>query len=203
MNDWSFTQLCSLASAAKDTVNSFPPQLRDTIEGQILAQYPDCKLERLKEEEWTPADGEATRTARLRLSRELFPIRRYPQFEDQLNRVAADPVTAILTAVAGDRASRWREHSHPPSSAEAVQAGKEVPGQASDAILPRASPAGPRVHDTADVQVAAGAVAGMGARGVRAEDAGRPGRTHHVIESLARTGRGPAGGEPQARPAAV
>lgn len=80
----------------------FPEELRGTIEGQLFAQYPDCRVVPL------PRDiekGKALRTweASLHLQRSLFPIKRYSQFEDALNRVNADPLTALFMAVAGER----------------------------------------------------------------------------------------------------
>ena len=39
----------------------------------------------------------------LRLRPDIFPIRRYPQFDDLLNRSASDPLTGIFAALAPDR----------------------------------------------------------------------------------------------------
>lgn len=72
------------------------PSLRPVLEGQLYAQYPDCRLDPLPES--TTHDPRTTWTADLTVPRDLFPIKRYPQFEDSLNRQTADPLTAILTA---------------------------------------------------------------------------------------------------------
>lgn len=39
----------------------------------------------------------------LQLHQDVFPIRRYTQFEDALNRVSADPVASLLSVLAGRR----------------------------------------------------------------------------------------------------
>src|SRR5205085_784520 len=38
--------------------------------------------------------------ATLHLMPEVFPLKRYPQFEDTLNRTTADPLTSLLTVLA-------------------------------------------------------------------------------------------------------
>lgn len=78
-----------------------PPELRSAVETQLYALYPDCRLERLSEHSLDPPTGHRPFIAELRLRPDLFPIRRYSQFEDALNRVTADPVTGILHALGG------------------------------------------------------------------------------------------------------
>jgi hypothetical protein len=77
----------------------FPPELRAIIEGQLLAQYPECSLRSLTEDEPLSTDR-CLWITELRLYPDLFPIRRYGQFEDALNRLTADPLTALLTTLA-------------------------------------------------------------------------------------------------------
>lgn len=77
----------------------FPEELHAVIAGQLFAQYPDCQIVPLGEEEVPPA-GSKTWEWALQLRHDLFPIRRYTQFEDTLNRVSADPLTALLTTLA-------------------------------------------------------------------------------------------------------
>lgn len=77
-----------------------PEELHAAILGQFYAAYPDARLERLSEREETTAAGRQTWEAELHLENELFPIKRYPQFEDALNRVSADPLTALLLPLA-------------------------------------------------------------------------------------------------------
>ncbi len=42
-------------------------------------------------------------TAELQLSPDLFPLRRYGQFEDALNRVTVNRLSTLLITLAGDR----------------------------------------------------------------------------------------------------
>ncbi|MBI3466449.1 MAG: type IV secretory system conjugative DNA transfer family protein [Planctomycetes bacterium] len=88
----------------------FSHQLRAVIEGQLFAQYPDCKIERVQDDVLSPREGQTVWTAALRLSPDLFPIRRYPQFEDQLNRTSADPLTAILATLSAPKNAPLRCH---------------------------------------------------------------------------------------------
>lgn len=80
----------------------FPEELCATVEGQLYAQYPDCKIDRIRDEPEKPAVAWA---AELHLHPDIFPIRRYGQFEDPLNRITADPLTAILMTLAQSRKS--------------------------------------------------------------------------------------------------
>ena len=67
----------------------FPPELRAIIEGQLLAQYPECRLRSLTEEE-PLSTARSLWIAELSLHPDLFPIRRYGQFEDALT--ASPPI---------------------------------------------------------------------------------------------------------------
>lgn len=77
-----------------------PSTFRSILESQLYAQYPDCRLDLIEPRPGRP--GHTEWTADLTLRRELFPIKRYPQFEDALNRQTADPLTALLTAATPD-----------------------------------------------------------------------------------------------------
>ncbi len=85
----------------------FPAELCETIEGQLFAHYPDCQV--LPD----PDDSASNRpelksfVMHLHLHDDLFPLRRYTQFEDVLNRVSADPLTGLLTTLA------WRTNDAP------------------------------------------------------------------------------------------
>jgi hypothetical protein len=79
----------------------FPAELRGLVEGQLYAQYPDVKITSMPEDAFDPAPAAEVWSADLHLSHDLFPIKRYVQFEDAMSRQSADPLTAILTAVAG------------------------------------------------------------------------------------------------------
>src|SRR5205823_11380383 len=86
----------------------FPGELRALVEGQLYAQYPDCRLEHVADTALDPPPGHAVWSVDLRLQPELYPMRRYPQLEDSLNRVTADPLTGLLTAVSCGKAEQIR-----------------------------------------------------------------------------------------------
>jgi hypothetical protein len=79
----------------------FPDSLRALIEGQLYAQYPDAKITALPDDALTPVPHQEAWTAELHLKPDIFPIKRYAQFEDALNRQTADPITSIFTSLAG------------------------------------------------------------------------------------------------------
>jgi TraM recognition site of TraD and TraG/Helicase HerA, central domain len=84
----------------------FPPELRAVVEGQLYAHYPDCHLEQVQDNALEkPAEGWI---AHLDLRGQLFPIRSYPEFEDRLNRVIADPVGALLSSLVSEKRSELR-----------------------------------------------------------------------------------------------
>jgi hypothetical protein len=73
--------------------------LRPLVEEQLYANYPDCTLDRLSAGALdSPLDTE-TWSIDLMLTPDLFPCRRYGQFEDSLNRVTADRLMGILTSL--------------------------------------------------------------------------------------------------------
>lgn len=80
----------------------FPAELQDLVEGQLYAHYPDAKIAPLPDTALDAPKGSTIWTAELSLSQDLFPIKRHPQFDDGLNRQTADPLSALLTAVAGN-----------------------------------------------------------------------------------------------------
>jgi hypothetical protein len=93
-------------SAYAKTVRLFcrvPPELVASVTTQLAAHYPDATIERLPDDALLPANQRTTWSADLRLRPDLFPIRRYPQFDDLLNRSASDPLTGIFAALAPDR----------------------------------------------------------------------------------------------------
>lgn len=78
----------------------FPEGLRGAVEGQLFAQYPDCQILRLATDAQELDPDVKSWEASLHLRHDLFPIRRFVQFEDSLNRVSADPLTALFTTLA-------------------------------------------------------------------------------------------------------
>ena len=82
--------------------SQFSAELEKLFEGQVYAQYPDAKLIAMPDDALdVSAEAEAW-YAHLTISHDLFPIKRYVQFEDALNRQLADPLSAILTALPGN-----------------------------------------------------------------------------------------------------
>jgi len=77
-----------------------PPELAATVASQLAAHYPAATVTRLPDAAFTPPTGHATWSVRLALRPDLFPIRRYAQFDDVLNRNTSDPLTAIFAALA-------------------------------------------------------------------------------------------------------
>jgi len=81
---------------------AFPERLRNLIEGQIYAQYPDAEITEV--EDYTVMKDEAV--AKNIVGAELgfyapdvFPIKRYAQFEDKLTRVPVDPLSSITSTL--------------------------------------------------------------------------------------------------------
>lgn len=81
----------------------FPRQFRNLVEGQIYAQYPDAEIE---EADDYVSHAKSHGKKSLAISGELaftdpdiFPIKRYSQFEDKLTRVAVDPMAALTGAL--------------------------------------------------------------------------------------------------------
>ena len=94
----------SLLLAHSDSQTSlfcrFRPELAAILEGQLAASYPDSKIERLPEHALRPSPDHRLWTMDLTLRPDLFPIRRYQQFEDLLSRNTSDPLTGIFAALA-------------------------------------------------------------------------------------------------------
>ncbi len=89
-----------------------PKKLKNLVEGQVYAQYPDVEIEQVQDY----ADERVVRSSRGGMNAELFknavgvelelegpdfdPIKRYPQFEDRVNKVYIDPMAGITSALA-------------------------------------------------------------------------------------------------------
>ena len=86
-----------------------PPELAAAAASQLAAHYPAATMSRLADDALAGPPGSATWSAELRLTPDLFPIRRYPQFDDTLNRNVSDPLTAIFATLASDGA----DDTHP------------------------------------------------------------------------------------------
>lgn len=75
----------------------FPPELRQIVETQLFAKYPDAKIQ--PSNEGPLSAGHRVWTSELTLSPDIFPIRRFGQFEDALNRVIDDPLAGLLATI--------------------------------------------------------------------------------------------------------
>ncbi len=78
-----------------------PNHLRTLISSQIYAQYPGVEIEAVPEY-FTKSlvKGRQTLVATLRPGRPyVFPLKRYPQFEDKLNQTFEDPLGPITSAL--------------------------------------------------------------------------------------------------------
>ncbi len=79
---------------------AFPEALRNLVEGQIYAQYVDVEITDCKDYSFRPANVENAVGAEVEFSDpDVFPIKRYPQFEDKLTRVAVDPLAGITSSL--------------------------------------------------------------------------------------------------------
>ena len=79
---------------------AFPEKLRNLVEGQIYAQYPDVEIEEVRD---YAASGDFAKNAigveMSLLESDVYPIKRYAQFEDKLTRVAVDPMAGITSSL--------------------------------------------------------------------------------------------------------
>lgn len=76
-----------------------PSHLASVALAHLGAHYPDATIERLDDTTLTPLSGHHVLFVDLRLAPDIFPLRRYTQFEDPLNRTTADPLAGIFAAL--------------------------------------------------------------------------------------------------------
>jgi len=81
----------------------FPPDLSAIVTSQLAAHYPMATISRLPDSALDPPPDTRTWFASLRLRPDLFPIRRFAQFDDPLTRTASDPLTAVLASLTPDK----------------------------------------------------------------------------------------------------
>ena len=106
----------------------FPQALADAVLKPLGAAYPDCSIGRLDDETLRPPKGAVVRSAGLRLSPDLFPIRRYPEFDDAMNRNTADPLAGVLAMLAPEEGLRAKIEitTRPASPRRCRQAGRAI-----------------------------------------------------------------------------
>ena len=81
-----------------------PEELLAVSQSQLYAAYPDARLVPIPDPSRETMPDAITLEMDLHLERDLFPIKRYVQFEDALNRVSADPLAALfLTLQSGTK----------------------------------------------------------------------------------------------------
>lgn len=73
-------------------------ELAERVSGPLIANYPQCSLTPITKKP-DRAEQDHTLIVTGKLIPEIFPLLRHPQFEDQLNRVFADPIDSVLRAV--------------------------------------------------------------------------------------------------------
>jgi hypothetical protein len=86
-----------------------PPELAAAAASQVAAHYPAASISRLPDNALAGPPGFATWSVELLLRPDLFPIRRYPQFDDTLNRNVSDPLTAVFATLSPARG----DNAHP------------------------------------------------------------------------------------------
>ena len=81
-------------------------KLAPVINGQLLAAYPDLRMERVNEAAFETDDAGVWFSARLRLSPRLALLLPTQHFVDREQRLLADPLAAVLSAIASGRGGR-------------------------------------------------------------------------------------------------
>ncbi|MFH1284221.1 MAG: DUF87 domain-containing protein [Candidatus Peregrinibacteria bacterium] len=92
-------EIASMKRSIKFCV-AFPESLRNLVEGQIYAQYPDVEIEDCADYSRDAKYIEnAVGTELDFIDSDVFPIKRYSQFEDKLSKLAADPIAGITSSL--------------------------------------------------------------------------------------------------------
>jgi hypothetical protein len=79
---------------------AFPERLRNLVEGQIYAQYPDVEIEDCFDYAERPDFADNAVGTEIKFANsDAFPIKRYPQFEDRIARVTIDPMAGITASL--------------------------------------------------------------------------------------------------------
>jgi hypothetical protein len=81
---------------------AFPEKLRNLVEGQVYAQYPEAEIVEVEDYAKKTEEKGFSKAVSAELAftdADIYPIKRYPQFEDKLTRVAADPLAGITSTL--------------------------------------------------------------------------------------------------------
>lgn len=81
----------------------FPARLRNLVEGQVYAQYPNVEIMEVSDyalHENNKFDPSSAMAMELGLqTSEIYPIKRYPQFEDKKSKYPVDPLSAVTSSI--------------------------------------------------------------------------------------------------------
>jgi hypothetical protein len=78
---------------------AFPEKLRNLVEGQIYANYPDVEIEDCKDYAIDDRSFHFSGTELEYIEADVFPIKRYSQYEDKIARVHVDPMAGITSSL--------------------------------------------------------------------------------------------------------
>jgi hypothetical protein len=79
------------------------PRLSPVVQGQLLAAYPDLRIERIDEAAFQAGHDAVWFSARLRLAPGITPLLNAEHFVDREERQLADPLAALLGAIASGK----------------------------------------------------------------------------------------------------
>lgn len=80
----------------------FPSKLKNLVEGQIYAQYPNAEIEEVTDYVSAIKENSLQNATGLELKLEdpvIYPIKRHPQFEDKLTRTPVDPIAGMTATL--------------------------------------------------------------------------------------------------------
>lgn len=81
----------------------FPSKLRNLVEGQIYAQYPNVEITEVQDySSLNRPDFDINSAMSMELglqTADIFPIKRYPQFEDKKAKYPIDPLAAVTSSI--------------------------------------------------------------------------------------------------------
>jgi len=78
---------------------AFPEKLRNLVEGQIYANYPDVEIEDCKDYALNDPSYHFSGIELKYIEADVFPIKRYSQYEDKIARVHVDPMAGITSSL--------------------------------------------------------------------------------------------------------
>ncbi len=77
-----------------------PRRLKNVVESQVYAQYPEIEIAEVEDYTRLVPAGQRVFTAELELDDPvIYPIKRFPQFEDKLTRVPTEPLAGVTATL--------------------------------------------------------------------------------------------------------